>query len=170
MIDHLFTKRQWLLQPFSNQLMGAAQCVPRESWKANEPTECASEQQTERLPVAENLLSVTHACGHIFYTHTHTERHLNRDEPISRRQTWAQQIDGGRKKEWATWKNTLKHSVCRQRPERKVQRRHLHTRTLSGKLRWPEEDPSWHSGGIMWQSVWSEWGRHSDIIHTEEEK
>lgn len=123
-----------------------------------------------RTPAGGGKSAVSHTRMWTHILHTHTERHLNRDEPISRRQTWAQQIDGGRKKEWATWKNTLKHSVCRQRPERKVQRRHLHTRTLSGKLRWPEEDPSWHSGGIMWQSVWSEWGRHSDIIHTEEEK
>lgn len=38
----------------------------------------------------------THTYTEIYYENTHTQSHLNRDEPISRRQTQAQQIDGGK--------------------------------------------------------------------------
>lgn len=108
--------------------MGAAQCVPRGCWKPNEPTECATEQQTERLLVAENLLSVTHT--HVrYYLHTHTrefrhtnaarngharaQTHPNRNEPISRHQTismrerWREK-EGGSREENAT--ETPSHS------------------------------------------------------------
>lgn len=46
-------------------------CPEGRAGKANEPTECAAEQQTERLLVAENLLSVTHTHSHTHITHTH---------------------------------------------------------------------------------------------------
>lgn len=96
---------------------------------------------------------------------THTHSHLNRDEPISRRQTSVWQRDGGSEKEWEMRENTLKHSVCRRRQWRRPERRNAtetpsHSDTLT--LKWPEANPSWHSGWIMWQNVWGERDRRSD--------
>lgn len=143
MVQCLFTKRQWQPQPFSNQLMGAAQCFPRESWKPNEPTECASEQQTERLLVAENLLSITHthicmiitqthAWTHTLYTNTGRSGHTHRVIRIEMNQLAGDrhERDGGRKREWAKWANTLKQWVCGEQSERKMQLRHLHIDTF----------------------------------------
>lgn len=159
--------------------MGAAQCVPRERWKPNEQTECASEHQTERLLVAENLLSVTHAHVTQLFTHTHTlefrhtntarngraQSHPNRDEPISRRQTISvTERDGGRKKEWAKYIKALRVQAA---AEREMQLRHLHTLTLSRKPMWPEANPFWHSRWIMWRDVWGRLRWHSLILFTE---
>lgn len=138
-----------------------------------------------------SAVSHTHICI-IIYTHTHTHTgtlgnpdikiqretdthslsQVNRDEPISRgrKSAWQRERNGGSRKEWGKWKNTLKQSVCRQQDERKKQLRHLHTLTLSGKLRWPEANPSWHSGRIMWRDVWRERDRqgwHSLILFVE---
>lgn len=159
-----FTKRRWPRKPFLNQLKGAAQCVPRESWKANEPTECASEQQTQRLLVALNLLSVSHTHKHMVDVHSefrhkdtsqkHTYTHVIWIEINQLAGNWHERnSNGGRKR-----KHTLKCSPCSQWPERTFQMRRVNTLTLSRKLMWAENPPclTWWA---MWQNVECEWGR-----------
>lgn len=58
-------------------------------------------------------------------------------------------------------------SVCGQPAERKMQVRHLHTLTLSRKLRWPVTNPPCRSGWIMWQDVmWAESRTHTQRWHS----
>lgn len=162
-----------LQQPLSNQLMGAAQCVPREGWKPNELTECASERRTERLLVAENLLSVTHTHTHtsaiiyahttaIIYAHTHIIHAQEHDETVTQTHMRIEmnQLAGDRhQRDRERWRemegaSERKHEsstrcVPEVDPRGKCNQDTFTLRHFQGGWRWPEANPSRHSGWIM---------------------